>query len=135
MTEQEFNVILKEANEAAEKASCEWLAHATSAGPKYAVYSSFSIDDNGVEVGTMLDVCGNAHITVKDKRTVFSKLLNKYYMKVDPWQAKRSNQTVLIDYSNKYRQEYGLHVAAAKAALEVLTKHGVKGLKLWTYID
>jgi len=117
ITDSQFENAIKDASEAAQKAGDEWMANAQ---PKYVVI--------GYEDSPMLDLCGNAHIQVTDGRTKFGK-----YLKQDSW---KSNITVPLNTSYSGRQEYGLKVAMAEAALKVLTeKYSLKKLRVWSYID
>ena len=109
-------------NEAAEKASCEWLEKAQARGPAYKVMSG------GQTVGTLLDVCGFGALLWTDKRSAayraFKKAgLNSY-----------SNRGPQVSYSLRMRQEMGLHEAAMRAAAEVAEQQGLN-VRVWTYID
>ena len=104
-----------------DKAGDRWMEKATAHGPKYIV--------DGNPEWTMLDLCGNAHVQVKDGRSRFSKFLKG----LD--EHNRYNVTVLK--SRKYigRQEYGLAQAIARAQMEYLVAHGITGLRIWEYVD
>jgi hypothetical protein len=118
MDDKYFEKALLEANEAAIKAGDEWMANAK---PKYVV--------SGYEDSPLLDLCGNAHVRVRDGRTKFFKYLKKNCSPFGP---------VTVPLAEKYRgrQEHGLKVAIASAGLEVLSKkYGIKKLELWDYID
>lgn len=118
MNDEYFEEVLAKAQEAAQKAGDEWMANAT---PKYVV--------RGYEDSPMLDLCGNAHIRVYDGRTKFYKYLVKTYGK------HLSFITVPLNTTYSGRQEYGLKMAIASAALNVLSGAGIKKLRLWDYID
>jgi hypothetical protein len=78
----------------------------------------------------MLDMCGNAHVQFKDKRTAAYKA----FVKADA--VRRSgNAVVQIEHNYRYRQEHGLAYACAKAAKAKLEELGVTGLRIWDYID
>lgn len=118
MTDKEYTKAIEEAQIAAQKAGDDWLANAK---PKYVV--------RGYEDSPMLDMCGNAHVRVDDGRTKFFKFLKKTYK--TPY-----TQTVPIHGTYRGRQEHGLKVAMAGAALEVLTgKYKIPKLYMWEYID
>jgi len=112
-----FFKAIEDASHAAQMAGDEWMKNAK---PKYVVV--------GYEDEPMLDLCGNAHVKVTDGRTAFGK-----YLKQDSW---KSTITVPLKTTYTYRQEHGLKVAMAEAALKVLTeKYGIKKLSIWSYID
>jgi len=116
-TPEYFEKAIEDASQAGQKAGDEWMKNAK---PKYVVV--------GYEDTPMLDLCGNAHVRVTDGRTKFAK-----YLKQDSW---KSTITVPITTTYRMRQEHGLQLAIAKAALEVLTtKYGFKNLRIWDYID
>lgn len=111
---------------AANIAGDRWIANAA---PKYEVYG---VDFNGLRIpgsnaGTMLDLCGNAHVQFKDKRTA------DYKQFVAAGAAR--NAVVEIQHKYKHRQEIGLAIACAEAAKKTLEGFGVVGLRIWSYID
>lgn len=113
----DFNQAIKDATKAAIKAGDEWMENAQ---PKYVVV--------GYEDSPMLDLCGNAHVRSTDGRTAFGK----YLKSLDRYCC----DTVPLDTRYNGRQEHGLKVAMAKAALKVLTEdYGIKKLRIWDYID
>lgn len=107
---------------AANIAGEEWLKEHQS--PAFEVVDHFT----GRRVGTMLDICGNAHVKVADKRSKFYKILRRLNM-VD-------SQTGVVSIIHRFRgrQEYGLQVAAAHAAYNYLTEAGYS-CKIWSYVD
>lgn len=104
-----FPAVLREASRAAEQAAGEWLANAK---PTFTVCGT-----------TLLDVCGHARIKSASRR---GSKIDKAI--VD------TGGCIKIHYSQKGRQEYGLHVAAAKAAANVLQNAGIPCV-VWDYID
>ena len=129
---KEFLVqVLTEADEAATKASNEWLANAK---PRYAVYSADLITGkpNGGPIDYMLDVCGYARVVVKDKRSAFFKALVKFGF----MDSRKYTPTIDLNYPLRCRQEMGLHESAVKAAMEVFKKYELNDkLRVWAYID
>jgi len=121
---------IEDANEAALKAGKEWMEAAIARGPAYSVHNSDLFGNSDPNpVGYMLDMCGNAHVRVRDGRTKFAKYLKRVC-------KEKYTITVPIVNELKRRQEYGLMVAMAEAAKRVLEEdYLIKGLSLWTYID
>jgi hypothetical protein len=116
-TDEFFAEIILEASLAGQKAGDEWLKNAK---PKYVI--------SGFEDSPLLDLCGNAHIRTNDGRTKFGKYLKK--------RKRTSAITVPLNTQYAFRQEHGLQVAIAKAALKVLQdKYGIPKLYIWDYID
>ena len=118
-TLETLNDVLQKATEAANLAGEEWMKNAT---PKYAV------TDGSRVVGTMLDVCGNAHVRFYDKR-------KKWYKEFEKIGAISTVSVLSIPHKFKYRQEYGLQMACAEAAAKTLRECGVDGIRIWSYID
>ena len=124
---------LELASQAATEAGMEWMRKAlgdlvTTGAAKYQV-----IDDlNKAIVGHMLDLCGNAHVVVSDKRSAFFKALVKHdFLEHPTW-----GKVVLPIYHYwRHRQEHGLQVACARAALKVLQERGITKVGIWDYID
>ena len=105
----DFRAVLREASRAAEQAAQEWLANAQ---PKFIVCGT-----------KLLDACGNAHI----------KSAARKGSKIDK-AIVASGGYIEIGYSQRGRQEHGLHVAANKAAAKVLQDAGIPCF-VWDYID
>lgn len=123
--------IVAKATAAADEAGKKWMEAAVAAGPKYAVYEAEVL--TGVPIrktGDLLDLCGNAHVQFKDKR---SKIY-KAFLRAD-FVRKSGNGVVEIQHDWVMRQEHGLQMACAQAAKKVLEEHGVTGLSIWQYID
>ena len=120
MTPQE---IVQEAVAAANAAGDAWMA---SASPKFAVTDAFT----GRVQGTMLDLCGNAHLQFRDKRS----RNYKQFVKED-LVRKSGNGVIELEHKYRYRQEHGLHMACVRAAKAVLEKHGITDVRIWDYID
>lgn len=116
-----FQEIYNEACAAAQVAAQEWLTNAEAAGDKWKVMNGTQ------EVGRMLDLCGNAYIQLRDKRTAFAR-----------WAAVNCvahYESLDLPYPLRSRQEHGLHIAAMRAALKVLTEAGIEKLAFRSYID
>ena len=114
--------IAQEALDAANKAGDLWMALAS---PKYVV-----TDGRGRSQGTMLDLCGNAHLQFKDKRSKNYKDFLKANL------VRRSgNGVVELNYRYTHRQEYGLHMACVEAAKKVFEDNGIADVRIWSYID
>jgi hypothetical protein len=122
-------VLMAEMRDAADKAATDWLAAAEARGPKYSVHQADLLGNQGPAIGTMLDVCGNAWVELKDKRTKLYKAF-KGAGYLTP-----SGNSVALNYNLRGRQEMGLHIAAAEAALKVLTDRGIKEARVHSYID
>lgn len=121
---------IEDANEAAYEAGKAWLEAAMASGPAYSVHSADIFGNcNPSPIDYMLDLCGNAHVRVRDGRSKFAKYLKRAY-------REKYNITVPIVNKLKYRQEHGLMVAMAEAAKKVLEEdYLIKGLSIWSYID
>ncbi len=116
-----FNEMIARATQAANVAGAEWMANAK---PKYEVIQ------HGKVIDTMLDLCGNAHVQFKDKRSAFYKAFKK-----DGFVRQSGNAVVEIDHDYKFNQEHGLKMACANAAKASLEADGITGLRIWQYID
>ncbi len=114
----DYSRVIKEVNEVAENAGKEWLANAK---PKYGVV--------GYKNSQMLDLCGNAHIRIKDARTKFGKYIKNLT-------DEQGAITVPLFTSLRYRQEYGLHMAMVEAGIKLLNeKYCITDVYNWNYID
>ena len=118
-----FITIVQEATEAANKAGAEWLAKAK---PQFVPVDAFT----GHRYEPMLDLCGNAHVQFKDKRSKHYKMFMK-----EGLVRQSGNAVVEIAHDYKMRQEHGLALACAEAAKKVLESYGITGLRIWDYID
>jgi hypothetical protein len=124
-----YRAVVK-ATEAANAAGDLWLANAK---PKYAVHNADPLTGQpiGKPIDVMLDVCGNSHVQVADKRSKFYKA----FKKMGIIRSGYDNGVVEINHKFKMRQEYGLAFACATAAKNSLIDSGVTGLRLWSYVD
>ena len=120
-SKKSFETILKDAESAANSAGDAWLE---AARPAWVV-----VDSHGNDLGyaPMLDVCGIVYIAVVDKRTSFAKWLATHQ---DGY-----NGSVLINNKYKNRQEKSLCEDCCRAAIEVMTRNGIKGIRLYSRID
>jgi len=117
-----YAAIINEANEAAGLAAQIWLEKAK---PKYEVVEEFPV--KGRSYGTLLDVCGNAWLTPKDKRNAHYKAMKRLgYIKHDSWRP---------THALANRQEKGLNEASAMAALQVFERHGISCFTVYSYVD
>lgn len=121
MTDKAMTELVLKSQIHGDKAGDEWMEKATARGPKYMV--------DGNPEWTMLDLCGNAHVQVKDGRSAFSKFLKRL--------DEHNRYNVTVPKSRKYigRQEYGLAQAIARAQMEYLVEAGISGLRIWEYVD
>ncbi len=115
--------IITEARAAGSKAAATKLSELQSAGPKWEVKDDFT----GKSVGTMLDVCGFAHIIVKINGN------DKRWQELRHFAAIDSNRVMVhSSYGFKTiaifdmcrRQEMSVNEAANEAAAEVLRSYG-----------
>ena len=121
--------VLADASAAADEAGDEWMRNAK---PRYVVYN---VDLNGRRTDEkqeyLLDVCGNSHLVVKDKRSAFYKALVKFGLIHD-----RYTPTLPIETKYRFHQEMGLHEACMAAAKQVLVSYNLaQYVRTWTYID
>lgn len=91
----------RDADDAASAAAINWINEALN-------------QDRTLSPCMMLDLCGNAYLSFPDRRAKVFKLAKELGIA-------HSHGSVNINYRFKERQEHGLHVAAIKAAYEVLT--------------
>ena len=112
---------------AANTAGDTWIKTAT---VKFTVHQSDVLGNQGPTIGHMLDLCGNAHVKFRDKRSSDYKQFKK------AGQVRGTGNGV-VEISHKYRgrQEFGLQEACAQAAKNSLENGGVTGLTIWSYID
>lgn len=125
-----IRTLVDKATNAANEAGEKWMAEAEARGPKYAVMDA-PLFGTPVDTGCrMLDLCGNAHVRFKDKRSSWFKAFKKVG-------AVRATESGVVEIWHKWkpRQEHGLQMACAEAAMKVLTEAGVTGLRIWDYID
>ena len=105
--------LISEATVAANTAGEAWLAERLASGSHFMVVDGFSKR----EVGRMLDLCGNAHLKFKDKRTkIYKQFAEAGHVDI---------ASLSIPHKFQGRQEHGLHVACMRAALKSLTDNGV----------
>lgn len=119
--------IVEKAVEAANLAGDEWLANATTK------YEFCNTDLQGNQIGPgylVLDLCGNAHVQFRDKRSKDHRRFLK-----EGLLTRTDNGVIDINHKHRSRQEFGLAEACAKAAMKVLEENGITGLRIWSYID
>ena len=115
--------LVQEATVAANLAGDEWMEKAK---PKYVPVNAIS----GYRYPPMLDLCGNAHVRFTDRRTKNYK----DFVKAELVRAS-GNGVVEINHKYQFRQEHGLLLACAKAALAVMEANGISNLRIWDWID
>lgn len=121
--------LVTEATIAANMAGKAWMDNAR---PMYVVRNADLVTGKpiGPALGTMLDMCGNAHVQFSDRRAkVYKDFLKAGFVRGS------GNGVVEIEHAYRGRQEHGLMMACAKAAKAKLEEHGVAGLRIWDYID
>ena len=125
----DIQAMLTEATEAANAAGTKWLAEAK---PKYAVFSTDLFGRRtSPDTDYLLDLCGGAYLTFRDKRSSAYKAFKKAGEIRSEYSA-----TIDIDHKFRGRQEHGLAVVCMQAAKEVLERHGLSGqILLKDYID
>lgn len=124
-------LLFDQAHLEASDAARVWLRDALQRGPKFAVYQADVLTGQrrGPAVGELLDLCGNAHVQ-------FRKCNSKWYnaFKKAGLVRPTGNGVIELRWDFHDRQEHGLQLTAAKAAVEVFRRHGVD-VKIWDYID
>lgn len=122
-----FERIIQEATEAGNKAGVAKLAELEGAGPAFAVVENSPNDGIFYDkskptrvVGTMLDVCGFAWVTLSNARTAFAQYLKKTERASNGYYG---GMTVNLRFGT-FRQEMSVNEAQARAAAEVFTKAG-----------
>ena len=138
--------ILKDAQTAAETASRAALDQLEAHGPKFSVHTAdLAGNITSPSLGTMLDVCGGAYLTVPGNTQFVRELKklgknkdshsNSYY--TDNWSMWKSvykGYQLSFNFSLQTRQERSIHVAAMSAALHVLSENGIP-VDMKSYID
>jgi hypothetical protein len=112
----DYRKILLEAEFAATAEAIAWMNQADPTGIKRKNYQ-------------MLDLCGNAYIRFKDKRSVHYKAFKKLGL------LSASGTALYLHHSYESSQAHGLHVAAYKAGLAVLKSNGITDIQVHDYID
>lgn len=118
--------IVKECREAGLKFAGKKLVELRLAGPKYVVTTSFGDQKS---VGTMLDVCGFAHLHIS-ARGKFFQLAKKLSHNDHSLRFNCDNEYGgggwFSVYDTSMRQEMSVNVAACKGIQEVLLKYGIE---------
>lgn len=141
-------LILKEAQKAADDAATKCFARLVEQGAQYLVVNDSLFSDPGIPkkvVGTMLDLCGNAYLTISglEPFTRFLKKIGKTENN-DPnrysgdfWSISKSSYKgyiLHITHKLSMRQEMRIHESAMIAAANVLKSHRINvGIK--TFMD
>ena len=108
------------ASQAANDAGADWLKQSQI---KYLV-----TDGTRKVVDTMLDICGNAEVEFKDRRSAHFKAFKKMDLIF-------CDRVLDMNHDYKSNQELGLKRACAAAALKSLSDAGITGLRIWSYVD
>ena len=127
--DEELRNIFIEASIVATCAAYKWLQENST--PKYTVHNANILGQitDDCPIDYMLDLCGNAYLTLKDLRSVMSKRIKK-----EKDLLICSGCSLALYYVNIQRQEYGLHCASVKAFKEVLDKNNIV-TSFHSYID
>jgi len=122
-TEEKVLEVVKECREAGTIAAAEKMAELTKAGPKYGVMSG------GVQIDTMLDVCGFANVKLKSARGKFFQLAKKLCKEDRTSRFNCSNHYHGGGHFNVYdcsrRQEMSVNKAAMSGVATVLSGYGI----------
>jgi Asp-tRNA(Asn)/Glu-tRNA(Gln) amidotransferase A subunit family amidase len=120
--------VVQEAINAANAAGEEWIKNAK---PQFSVHNADLFGNiKGPSLGTMLDICGNAHLQFKDGRSADYKTFVKAGLI-----RSNNNKVVEIYHRYKLRQEYGLQIACVEAEKKVFEQYGIMGVHVWSYVD
>ena len=138
-----YEEILKEAQQAADKAANEKFENMKKAGPKFSVHNSDLMDTKiGPPIGYLLDNCGGAYLLL-DGRDPLVRHFKKVGRKHGCWyqwgncsitKGAYKGYQLSIQYPLRRRQEMGIHEVANEAAAKVLKSHGIN-VYVKTYID
>lgn len=122
MTKFNFNEIEKKCAEIFHSAAKAELERLQAEGPKYKVGDTY-----------LLDLCGGALLTFKDKRSSFCRELKKFNKK------KYGNAFFLegyyIEYGSTGRQEYSVNRAAVQAVSDFINKEYGANSKVRSFLD
>lgn len=116
--EYDFDKILKEAGEIAEKAGKEKLIELQNNGYQFAVVDGFTKKT----IDRLLDVCGCAGVYFKDKRGSFYRKYKQYLISKNP-AYKDSDINSFYYNCNIHRQEYSVNKVEAIAVCNYLNKN------------
>lgn len=142
----DVNKIMAKAVDAAHKAGKEQLKKLQAAGPAYTVHNVTNLvtDEMGPAIGTMLDVCGNAYLTISGT-DAFVRAAKKQLSHDDSylpnyrgdnwsmWKGVYKGYTLHLD-TGLLRQEFSVNEKAMYAAQEALKEQGVN-VRVRSYID
>ncbi len=135
-----INDVMNEVVESATLAGTNRLNELKSRGPAYTVHDE--LNDNKC-VGTMLDVCGGASISL-DGRSKLVKLIKKNIPFMNnEWSGNNRSWIMykgVLDYkliiiTSLCRQEMSVNVAECKAAVKTLKDYGYDGIEVSSWID
>jgi hypothetical protein len=138
-----IGVLMSEVVESATLAGKNVLNELKSRGPAYTVHDE--LNDNKC-VGTMLDVCGGASISLDGrsklvksirKNIPFDSVYNEWTNEgIRNWvMYKGCSDYRLIIITSNHRQEMSVNVAECNAAVKTLKDNGYDGVELRSWID
>jgi hypothetical protein len=119
-TAEQCQSIMNEANVAAQISAARWILDTISKGEGYEIYQASIIPGQVVSppLGIMLDLCGRAYIRFKDKRSATYRSFDKH-----GFVEFKGSGIIDLHFPLHGRQEYGLHMASVRGALDVLRKY------------
>ena len=123
-----FKEIEQTANKLAREAADNQLKLLQANGPTYEI-----LDSNRRVVDQLLDLCGDAYIEFKDRRSSFYKQYKKYLIENN--RLNKYNDLYMFDFISTGRQEHSVNNAAAEAVYNYLTSTFKVSLNLGSYID
>lgn len=109
-----FKEIEQTANKLAREAAYNQLKLLQAKGPAYEI-----LDGNERVVDQLLDLCGNAYIEFKDKRSSFYRQYKKYLFENN--RLNKFNDLNTFGFISTGRQEHSVNEAATEAVYNYLT--------------
>ena len=144
LTNKQLEAILAEAFVAGRDAASRKLDELRSRGPAFTVHDTglFGKPTADNVVGTLLDVCGSAFLTVSG-RSATHRILRRYLGNAPSlpgggrvyYRPGYPTGFVLSIFDVTNRQELSVHEAAMEAVKDVLEKHGLTGLHVHSWVD
>lgn len=129
ISQKVFLSVFRDAITAANIAGDEWMKNAK---PRFSIHNSdiLTHENIGAELGTMLDLCGNAHLKFNDRRSAWFKVFTKFGKITET-----DSSIIYFNYKYSSRQEYGLKVECVNAAKRVFEQFGITGIRVLDYVD
>lgn len=132
-TADQCQIIIREASRAAQFSAVRWILDTLDKGEGYDVHHPSIIPGQLVSppIGHMLDLCGRAYIRFKDKRSATYRSFDRYgFVEI------KGSGIIDLQFPLKSRQEYGMHMAAVRGALDALRKYEFFAeLEIYQYFD